>query len=69
MEYKEMMYKYRDTDLTKENLGEMKQSSLISPLIIKDHQLNFEPLKTFTLPTLSIIKPEPNSSCLQVQSY
>ena len=35
-----------------ENLGEMEQSSLISPLIIKDHQLNFEPLKTVTSPTL-----------------
>ena len=32
----------------------MKQSSLILPLIIKDHQLNFEPLKTVTSPTLSM---------------
>ena len=38
MKFKEMMYKYRDTDLTK----------------IKDHQLNFEPLKTFTSPTLTM---------------
>ena len=36
------------------NLGKMEQSSLISPLINKDHQLNFEPLKTFTSPTLSM---------------
>ena len=37
-----------------ENHGEMEQSSLISPLIIKDHQLNFEPLKTFTSSTLNM---------------
>ena len=37
-----------------ENLGEMEQSSLISPLVIKDHQLNFEPLKAVTSPTLSM---------------
>ena len=53
-----------------ENIGELEQSSLIPPLIIKDHQLNFEPLKTFTLPTLNMPisnKSEPNSSCQQVQ--
>ena len=32
----------------------MEQSSLISPLVIKDHQLNFELLKTFTSPTLNM---------------
>ena len=32
----------------------MEQSSLISPLVIKDHQLNFEPLKAFTSPTLNM---------------
>ena len=32
----------------------MEQSSLMSPLVIKDHQLNFEPLKTFTSPTLNM---------------
>ena len=37
-----------------ENLGEMEQSSLISPFVIKDRQLNFEPLKTFTSPTLNM---------------
>ena len=37
-----------------ENLGEMEQSSLISPLVIKDHQLNFEPIKAFTSPTLNM---------------
>ena len=37
-----------------ENLGEMEQSSLISPLVIKYHQFNFEPLKTFKSPTLNM---------------
>ena len=34
-----------------ENLGEMEQSSFISPLVIKDNQFNFDPLKTFISPT------------------
>ena len=37
-----------------DSLGEIKQSSLISPLIIKDNQLNFEPLKALTLRTMTV---------------
>lgn len=33
-----------------ENLGEIKYDSLILPIIIKDHQINFEPLKSITIP-------------------
>ena len=46
-----------------ENIGELEQSSLIPPLIIKDHQLNFDPLKTFTSPTLNM----PNFSQIRTE--
>ena len=38
------------------NLGEIKELDLILPMIIKDDQVNFESLKTLTVPTISIPK-------------
>ena len=43
------------------NFGDMKQPDLILPMIIKDDQLNFESLKTLTVPTIIIPKLQSSS--------
>ena len=42
------------------NFGDIKQPDLILPMIIKDDQLNFESLKTLTVPTVIIAKLQPS---------
>ena len=42
------------------NFGDIKQPDLILPMVIKDDQLNFESLKTLTVPIVIIPKLQPS---------